>query len=103
MPVKVGYAEGKCPVCGRTYRGRRPADLVICDCYRFCPLCDPPYTVPMEPFQPDLTVNAYESDETAGITGDEENPGRTIDVLYVCNNHSPPHYSKQKPIEVKLG
>ena len=100
--VKVGYAQGICGVCGRVWRATRPTDLVICDCYKFCPLCSPTYTVQMAPFTPDLTPSTYESEEALGITRMEDSPGKTIEVLYFCNNHSPLYYSRQKPVEVRL-
>jgi len=89
MTTKIGFAAGTCPICGRTLRRRRPADWAVCDCYSKCPLCSPAYTVEMTPYTPDLTPTTYESE-------------KGIDVLYVCNNHSPPYYSKQKPVEVRL-
>ena len=36
MTVKIGFAEGTCPKCGKTLRRRRPADYAVCDCYRYC-------------------------------------------------------------------
>ena len=93
MTVKVGYVNGICPACGKVYSRPRPEDSIICDCYKFCPLCTPAYTVPMTPFTPDLTPSTY---------GLEEDFEKTINVLYVCNNHSPPYYSTQKPVEVLL-
>jgi len=82
---KVGYAEGKCPVCGKTLIRKRPADMAVCDCYLYCPLCGKE----MAPYTPDLTPTTYE-------------PEKGLDVLYVCNNHVPPYHSKQKPVEVRL-
>jgi hypothetical protein len=89
MTTKIGYAQGTCPVCGRLILRKRPADYGVCDCYKYCPLCSPAYTVPMTPYTPDLTPTTYESE-------------KGIDVLYYCPNHSPPYYSKVKPVEVKL-
>lgn len=82
---KVGFAEGECPACGRTLRRRRPAEYAVCDCYERCPLCG----AKMTPYTPDLTPTTYESE-------------KGLRVLYVCNSHTPPYYSKQKPVEVKL-
>lgn len=89
MTTKIGYSQGTCPICGRLILRKRPADIAVCDCYKYCPLCSPAYTVPMTPYTPDLTMTTYESE-------------KGIDVLYVCYQHSPPHYSKQKPVEVRL-
>jgi hypothetical protein len=46
----------------------------------------------MEPYTPDLTLNTY------GMDGK-----RDLQILMVCTRHSPPFYSSQKPVEVKLG
>jgi len=56
----------------------------------------------MNPFTPDLTPSIYGAEEAFGILGIEESSGKTIDVLYVCYNHSPPHYSRQLPVQVIL-
>jgi len=85
MNAKVGCAQGICPVCGKLLMRNRPADLAVCDCYEYCPLCG----AKMTPFTPDLTPTTYESE-------------KGFDILYVCNNHAPPYYSKLKPVEVKL-
>ena len=82
---KVGSAQGVCSRCGKTLRRRRPADVAICPCYEYCPLCG----TKMTPYTPDLTPTTYESE-------------KGLDALYVCNNHTPPHYSSQKPVEVHL-
>jgi len=91
MTVKVGMAVGKCPVCGRVYTASRPADPIICDCYKLCPICKPAWAVPMTPYQPDLTPQTY------GKDGKHD-----LNILYVCYRHSPPIYSSQKPVEVEL-
>jgi len=91
--AKVGWAQGTCGVCGRTYRARRPVQVVVCDCYRLCPLCSPAYTVEMTPYTPDLTQpRLYRSEEG----------GATMRTLYACYRHTPPYYSAQKPVEVVL-
>ena len=82
MVVKVGFAEGKCGICGKTLRRRRPADYAVCDCYIFCPLCGAKMTA----YSPDLSQHAYESGE--------------LDVLFQCPNCC--YKSKQKPVEVRL-
>ena len=83
--VKIGYAEGTCPKCGKLLIRKRPADIAVCDCYEYCPLCGKKMT----PYTPDLTLTTYE-------------PEKGLEVFYACNNHTPPYYSKQKPVEVKL-
>jgi len=82
---RIGWVEGKCPRCGQILRRKYPADLAVCDCYLYCPLCGKE----MAPYTPDLTSTNYE-------------PERGLEVFYVCSNHMPPYYSKQKPVEVKL-
>jgi len=77
--------EGKCPNCGRIYYSQFKGEIIICDCYRYCPLCGNE----MQPYKPDLAPKTY------GIDGKQE-----IQILYVCNNHSPPFFSTQKPVEV---
>jgi len=91
MTVRVGVAEGKCPVCGRVYIASRPAMPVLCDCYKLCPICTPAWTVPMTLYQPDLTPQTYGKDAK-----------HDLNILYVCYNHSPPYYSTQKAVEVEL-
>jgi len=82
MAAKIGFAEGKCGVCGKTLRRRRPADIAVCDCYEYCPLCG----AKMAPYTPDLSPTTYESGE--------------IDVLFQCPSCG--YKSKQKPVEVRL-
>ncbi len=101
--TKVGYVEGTCPVCGRLLIRKRPADNAVCDCFRFCPLCSPAFTVPMTPFTPDLTSAIYRNEEAQDIKGGSAEPSEwTSETLFVCYHHSPPYYSKQKPVEVHL-
>jgi len=103
MSEKVGKAIGTCSVCGKTHFRDRPADIAYCDCYRYCPLCDPPYTVLMTPFTPDLTPSMYRSEKAHDVKGGSaEPPEWTSETLFVCYNHSPPYYSRQKPVEVLL-
>jgi hypothetical protein len=82
MVAKIGFAEGKCGVCGKTLRRRRPADTAVCDCYEYCPICG----TKMTPYTPDLSPTTYESGE--------------LDVLLLCPNCG--YKSKQKPVEVRL-
>jgi len=82
--AQVGYASGVCSKCGKTLFRPRPADVAICDCWEYCPLCG----AKMTSYTPDLTPSTYESGE--------------MDIVMVCNNHTPPHKSKVKPVEVFL-
>jgi hypothetical protein len=57
----------------------------------------------MTPFYPDLNPGTYGAAEGAALKGQAvESPGWTVETVYVCHNHSPPYYSDQKPVEVKL-
>ena len=95
----MGFAEGFCSRCGKTLRSRRPADLVVCDCYEYCPLCG----AKMTPFTPDLTPSTYRAEESYGLKGQAvEKAEAGIETIMVCNNHAPPYYSGQKPVEVRL-
>jgi len=85
MTAQVGYATGKCPKCGKTYTRKRPTFPIICDCYKFCPLCGQEMTL----YTPDLTPTVYQSE-------------KGVKALYVCNNHGPPYYSTQTAVEVVL-
>ena len=76
---------GKCGKCGKTYYSNRKGDIIVCDCWKYCPLCG----AEMQPYTPDLTPSFY------GLDGK-----RDLHVLMVCMNHSPPFYSSQKPVEV---
>jgi len=85
---KIGYVQGTCPECGRTYRAPRPAMPVLCDCYQYCPLCGNK----MAAYVPDLTPSTYRTSQSEP----------SMKTLYVCNNHTPPYYSSLKPVEVNL-
>jgi hypothetical protein len=81
---------GKCSRCGKTHYSDREGDIVICDCWRICPLC----SAEMTPYTPDLAPKTY------GLNGKRE-----FQILMVCNNASEhpdnsPFYSCQKPVEV---
>jgi hypothetical protein len=78
---------GKCSECGKTHYSDRKGDIVVCDCWRYCPICG----AEMEPYTPDLAPKTY------GMDGK-----RDLKILRVCTNHSPPFYSSQKPIEVEI-
>ncbi|MDH5690053.1 MAG: hypothetical protein OEY81_01310 [Candidatus Bathyarchaeota archaeon] len=88
MVVKVGWACGVCPKCGKTICRKRPADLAVCDCWMYCPLDGKKMT----PYKPDLTPSTYESDKGLDIVMWHNSP----------SNHEQPYYSKQKPVEVQL-
>ncbi|MEM3699837.1 MAG: hypothetical protein QXL57_03085 [Candidatus Bathyarchaeia archaeon] len=77
--------EGKCPSCGKTHYSNRKDDIVVCDCYRLCPLCG----AEMEPYPSDLAPNTYAADGK-----------RDLAILMVCSHHSPPFFSTRKPVEV---
>jgi hypothetical protein len=77
--------EGKCPKCGKVHHSNCKGDAVVCDCWRYCPLCG----AEMTPYAPDLAPNVY------GVDGKRE-----LQMLMTCANHSPPFFSTQKPVEV---
>jgi len=57
----------------------------------------------MKPFSPDLTPSTYGAEEDFALKGQAaESPRWTVETIYVCCDHSPPYYSSQKPVEVKL-
>jgi ssDNA-binding Zn-finger/Zn-ribbon topoisomerase 1 len=96
---KTGFAKGSCPKCGKLLVRKRPADLAVCDCYKYCPLCG----AEMTPFNPDLTPSTYRGEESYAVKGQAVLFHEwTVETLYVCHNHTPPYYSCQKPVEVKL-
>ena len=84
MATTVGMVCGKCSQCGKEICRPRPADLAVCDCWEYCPICGRK----MDTYTPDLTPSSYES-------GD-------LDVVMVCMHHTPPYKSKLKPVEVRL-
>jgi hypothetical protein len=77
--------DGKCQRCGKVYHASRKGEIVVCDCWRICPLCG----AEMEPFTPEVLPLAY------GVNGKRE-----LCTLMVCLRHFPPFYSTQKPVEV---
>jgi len=93
LTIKIGYAEGVCPECGKTLQRRRPADLAVCDCYMYCPICGKKMT----PYTPDLTPSTYGPIESEEATGDTESP---INILYYCPDCK--YYSALPPVEVIL-
>ena len=99
LKATIGWAEGNCSRCGKTLRQKRPADVVMCDCYRYCPLCG----AEMTPLNPELNPRTYGAEEAMALKGQSvQSPGWTAETVLVCNNHSPPFYSSQKPVEVRL-
>ena len=97
--AEIGYAEGACSRCGKILIRKRPADIAVCDCYEYCSLCG----AKMTSFTPDLTPSTYGAGESFAVKGQAvEAPEWTMETLYVCNNHTPPYYSNQKPVEVRL-
>ena len=84
--------SGKCPRCGKSYYSDRKGDIVVCDCWRYCPICG----AEMQPYTPDMAPKTY------GMDGK-----RDLKILMVCNNtaahpDNSPFYSTQKPVEVEL-
>jgi len=79
--------EGKCSRCGKAHYSNRKGEIVVCDCWRYCPMCG----AEMQSYTPDLAPNTY------GMDGK-----RDLQILMVCTNHSPPFYSSQKPVEVMV-
>jgi len=77
--------EGKCPQCGKVHYTDRKDDVVVCDCWQHCSICG----AMMTPYTSDLSPNTYGKDDK-----------RDLQILMVCNNHSSPFYSTQKPVEV---
>jgi predicted amidophosphoribosyltransferase len=93
LVIQIGMAEGVCSNCGRTLSRRRPADMAVCDCYMFCPLCGKE----MQPYTPDLAPSIYGSIESDKVQGDTDKP---MDILYYCLSCR--YYSALKPVEVFL-
>jgi hypothetical protein len=57
----------------------------------------------MTAFTPDLTPATYGNERAHDVKGGgAELQEWSSETLYVCYNHSPPFYSKQKPVEVRL-
>jgi len=82
--------SGKCSKCGKIHYSDRKGDIIVCDCWRICPLCE----AEMTPYTPDLAPNTY------GLDGKRE-----LQIQMVCNNtamhpDNSPFYSTQKPVEV---
>jgi hypothetical protein len=57
----------------------------------------------MTPFNPELNPRTYRAEKDVALKGQSvESPGWTAETVYICYTHSPPYYSDQKPVEVKL-
>jgi len=99
--VRASYAEGRCSRCGRTIMRPRPANIAVCDCYRYCPQNHDgsgAYSTEMQPYVPDLTPSTYGPIETVGKAyGDLKHPMKILYVCPVCQYHS-----AQQPVEVAL-
>mgnify|MGYP000097144140 CR=1 FL=1 len=98
----MNIVRGVCPSCGRTITrtGRVPV-VVVCDCYRRCPICG----LEMTPYRPDLDPKTYGSEDhpdwdVLGLASGGEVP--SIEIIFVCLEHAPPYYSRLKPVEVTL-
>jgi len=79
--------KGKCPRCGKIHYSDSKDAVVLCDCWRYCPICG----AEMQHYKPDLAANTYGSDGK-----------HDLNIIMVCNNHSPPFYSSQKPVQVRF-
>ena len=94
--AEVGWAEGVCPVCGRVWRRERPADSVLCDCYKYCPVSGKE----MQPYTPDLNPRTYRNENIDDPAGEASNHEATIETRLYCPDCS--YYSDGTPVEVKL-
>ncbi|MEM3760318.1 MAG: hypothetical protein QXZ02_04300 [Candidatus Bathyarchaeia archaeon] len=80
----------KCGKCGKVHYSDRKGDIVVCDCWKYCPICG----AEMMTYAPDLAHNTYGLDIKCDLK-----------ILMVCNNiaehpDNSPFYSTQKPVEV---
>ncbi len=102
MAVKVGYVSGTCPNCGKELSAPRPENLIVCDCWEFCPRDHGKgaFGSKMVPYTPDLTPNSYGPIKSvSGVAhGDLEHPFKVLMRCPICNYHS-----SLKPVEVQLG
>jgi hypothetical protein len=85
--VEMAKFEGKCPKCRRIHISSRKGEIVVCDCWQKCPICE----AEMAAYTPDAAQKTYAL-----------NGLRELQTLMVCTNHSPPFFSQQKPVEVKI-
>ncbi|MEM3731717.1 MAG: hypothetical protein QW667_07305 [Candidatus Bathyarchaeia archaeon] len=77
--------EGKCPKCRKTHHSETAGEIIVCDCWRICPVCG----AEMAPYTPEIPPKTYAVDGKRDLT-----------ILMVCTRHSPPFFSSQKPVEV---
>ncbi len=97
----MGLVQGVCDACGGKIRRESPVPIIVlCECYRYCPICGSE----MEPYTPDLSPRAYRNEDDplwdpAGAAAKDE---ASTGTFYVCMNHSPPYYSRRMPVEVLL-
>jgi hypothetical protein len=96
VSAKVGWAEGKCPRCGRVWRRERPVDTVLCDCYRLCPLCGEEMTA----YTPDLSSRVYRSEDVDDPAGAAVKPEATVRTRLRCVRCG--YFSDGVPVEVRL-
>jgi hypothetical protein len=94
--AKIGWAVGVCPKCGRVYRREYPADLAICDCYRYCEICGSLMT----PYTPDMNPRTYRSEDVDDPTGSADKHEATVRTRYYCAKCDV--YSDGVPVEVEL-
>jgi hypothetical protein len=85
--IEMAKYEGKCPNCGKIHRSESEGEIVVCDCWRYCPICG----TEMTSYTLDLAPRTY------GVDSKKE-----LQILMICTHHSPPFYSSQKPVEVEL-
>lgn len=90
--MQIGYAEGKCPKCGKTFRRHRPIDVAVCDCWEYCSEGHL-----MQDYAPDLSPSTYGSINDPNASGDLTHPIRIVKYCSTCN-----YYSAQLPVEVSL-
>lgn len=100
MP-EIGYAIGVCPRCGKMLRRKRPVDVAVCDCWKYCPVDhgNGSYGTKMEEYSPDLTPRTYGpiKTESGDAWGDLEHPIKILRKCSICGYHS-----AQEAIEVEL-
>lgn len=100
VAYQLDWAEGECPRCGQILRRKRPIDVGVCDCYRYCPVDHGKgkYGTLMTVYSPDMTPQTYGPIESEGtIWGDLEHPMHILFVCPTCNYHS-----SQTAVEVQL-
>lgn len=90
--------HAKCPKCGSIYYRPEPTIIIVCPCYRICPLCGKEMTAISPDFNPQTYRNERGFDHSRAASKSEMD----IATRYVCTNHTPPYYSNQKPVEVEL-